>query len=111
MTGSRPTLSTRPSLRSGRRFSLCKIIFLPGKYFNNIVVFSDVRDIHDVVEITVYDEDKDHKFEFLGRIVIPLLRIKNGERKWYKLKDKTLRKKAKGEDAEILIEMNLNWNP
>ena len=77
----------------------------------NFLVFSDVRDIHDVVEITVYDEDKDHKFEFLGRIVIPLLRVKNGERKWYKLKDKTLRKKAKGEDAEILIEMNLNWNP
>ena len=73
--------------------------------------FSDVRDIHDLVEITVYDEDKDHKFEFLGRIVIPLLRVRNGERKWYKLKDKTLRKKAKGEDAEILIEMNLVWNP
>ena len=29
---------------------------------------SDVRDIHDVVEVTVYDEDKDHKYEFLGKV-------------------------------------------
>ena len=27
------------------------------------------------------------------------------------MKDKTLRKKAKGEEAEILLEMNLMWNP
>ena len=73
--------------------------------------FSDIRDIHDVVEITVYDEDKDHKYEFLGRVQIPLLRVKNGERRWLKLKDKTLRKKAKGEEAEILVELNLFWNP
>ena len=33
---------------------------------------SDVQDIHDVLEVTVYDEDKDHKYEFLGK-VDPLL--------------------------------------
>ena len=44
-------------------------------------------------------------------IMIPLMRIKNGEKKWYKLKDKTLRKKAKGDDPQILVEMNLFWNP
>ena len=27
-----------------------------------------MRDIHDVLEITVYDEDKDHKYEFLGKV-------------------------------------------
>ena len=59
-----------------------------------------MRDIHDVVEITVYDEDKDHKFECLGRIVIPLLRVKNGERRWYKLKDKTLMKDEDNQDPE-----------
>ena len=75
------------------------------------ICFSDIRDIHDIVEITVYDEDKDHKYEFLGRVQIPLLRVKNGERNWLKLKDKTLRKKAKGEEAEILVELNLFWNP
>ena len=44
-------------------------------------------------------------------IMIPLMRIKNGEKKWYKLKDKTLRQKAKGDDPQILVEMNLFWNP
>ena len=29
---------------------------------------SDVRDIHDILEITVYDEDKEHKYEFLGKV-------------------------------------------
>ena len=43
---------------------------------------SDVKDIHDFLEVTIYDEDKDHKYEFLGRIRIPLLRIKNNEKKW-----------------------------
>jgi len=42
---------------------------------------------------------------------MPLMRIKNGEKKWIKLKDKTLRKKAKGDDPQILVEMNLSWNP
>ena len=31
-------------------------------------MFSDVRDIHDILEITVYDEDKEHKYEFLGKV-------------------------------------------
>ena len=29
---------------------------------------SEVRDIHDILEITVLDEDKDHKYEFLGKV-------------------------------------------
>ena len=88
---------------------------------------SDVQDIHDVLEVTVYDEDKDHKYEFLGKvdiilrtsflhppptqIMVPLLWIKNGERKWIRLKDKSLRKRAKGEEPQILLEMNVFWNP
>ena len=88
---------------------------------------SDVQDIHDVLEVTVYDEDKDHKYEFLGKvdpflmdpifshfasqIMVPLLWIKNGERKWIRLKDKSLRKRAKGDEPQILLEMNVFWNP
>jgi len=45
------------------------------------------------------------------KVMVPLLRIKNDERKWIRLKDKTLRKKAKGEDPQILVEMNVFWNP
>ena len=96
-----------------------------------IVIFSDIRDIHDFLEITVYDDDKEHfwKYEFLGKVIlssinlitsseffflqimIPLMKINNGEQKWFTLKDKSLRKKAKGNDPRILIEMNLHWNP
>lgn len=72
--------------------------------------FSDVKDIHDILEVTVYDEDKDHKYEFLGRVKIPLLRIKNNERKWYSLKDKKLRKSAKGEGPQIQLEMFFVYN-
>ena len=101
---------------------------------------SDVQDIHDVLEVTVYDEDKDHKYEFLGKvdiilstffllgkvniilrtsllhrpptqIMVPLLWMKNGERKWIRLKDKSLRKRAKGDEPQILLEMNVFWNP
>ncbi len=42
---------------------------------------SDILDIHDCLDVTVFDEDKDHKSEFLGRVKIPLLRIKNEERR------------------------------
>ena len=71
---------------------------------------SDVKDIHDVLEVTVYDEDKDHKYEFLGRVKIPLLRIKNNERRWYPLKDKKLRKSAKGDNPQIMMEMFFVYN-
>lgn len=34
-----------------------------------------VYDIHDVLDITVFDEDKRGAPEFLGRVVIPLLQV------------------------------------
>ena len=72
--------------------------------------FSDVKDIHDILEITVYDEDKDHKYEFLGKVAIPLLRIKNNDKRWYMLKDKKLRIPAKGEQPQILLELFFVYN-
>lgn len=64
-----------------------------------------------VLEITVFDEDRDHKVEFLGRVAIPLLRIHNNEKRWYALKDKKMFSRAKGSSPQILLELNVAWNP
>uniref|UniRef100_A0A1Y1M0E4 C2 domain-containing protein n=1 Tax=Photinus pyralis TaxID=7054 RepID=A0A1Y1M0E4_PHOPY len=71
----------------------------------------NIKDINNVLEITVFDEDRDHKVEFLGKVAIPLLRVKSGEKRWYSLKDKKLRSRAKGSCPQILLEMTVVWNP
>lgn len=63
-----------------------------------------------VLEVTVFDEDRDHKVEFLGRVSIPLLRIRNNEKRWYALKDKKMYTRAKGNAPQILLEMSVTWN-
>ncbi|CAF1101576.1 unnamed protein product [Rotaria sordida] len=47
-----------------------------------------VQDIHSVLQLTIYDEDTNKNNEFIGKVVIPLLAIKNGEKKWMALKDR-----------------------
>ena len=37
--------------------------------------YRTVFDIHDVLDISVFDEDKRGAPEFLGRVVIPLLQV------------------------------------
>lgn len=37
-------------------------------------MFSTIKDIHEVLEVTIYDEDKD-RVEFLGKVDIPLLKV------------------------------------
>jgi hypothetical protein len=64
-----------------------------------------------VLDITVFDEDRDHKVEFLGRVAIPLLRAHNGEKRWYALKDKNLTTRAKGVSPQIQLEITVLWNP
>lgn len=63
-----------------------------------------------MLEITVYDEDRDHRVEFLGKLVIPLLRIKSGVKRWYTLKDKNLCVRAKGNSPQIQLELTVVWN-
>lgn len=36
---------------------------------------SNVKDIHSVLEVTVYDEDRDRSADFLGKVAIPLLHV------------------------------------
>ncbi|KAL4227592.1 Multiple C2 and transmembrane domain-containing protein 2 [Mactra antiquata] len=74
--------------------------------WNKLFTFN-VKDIHTCLEITVYDEDRDKKVEFLGKCAIPLLRIKPREKRWYALKDKKLIHRSKG---SILLEMDFVYN-
>ncbi|UXI16279.1 hypothetical protein NH340_JMT02222 [Sarcoptes scabiei] len=66
----------------------------------------NIKDIHDVLELTVYDEDKD-RCEFLGKIAIPLWKIRNGSKRWYVLKDKKLRHRSRG---HIFLEFWISYN-
>ncbi|XP_055374583.1 multiple C2 and transmembrane domain-containing protein isoform X2 [Condylostylus longicornis] len=78
--------------------------------WNKIFTFN-VKDITSVLEVTVYDEDRDHKVEFLGKVEVPLLKIKNGAKRWYVLKNKDMVARAKGNNPQILLEMYVVWNP
>ncbi|CAC5371380.1 Multiple C2 and transmembrane domain-containing protein 2,Multiple C2 and transmembrane domain-containing protein,Multiple C2 and transmembrane domain-containing protein 1 [Mytilus coruscus] len=75
--------------------------------WNKVFTFN-VKDIHSILEVTVYDEDRDKKVEFLGKIAIPLLRIRCGEKRWYTLKDKKLLNRTKG---AIMLEIDVVYNP
>ena len=54
------------------------------------------------------------RFEFLGKLALPLLKMENGRKRWYALKEKKLRCRAKGSSAtanpQILLEFELHWN-
>ena len=79
-------------------------------YWGKVFQFTNVTDICDILEITVYDENYDHKYDLLGRLKIPLLRIENDKKKWYSLKGKFLRFYAKGGQPRILLEMYFIYN-
>ncbi|XP_048838952.1 multiple C2 and transmembrane domain-containing protein 1-like isoform X8 [Brienomyrus brachyistius] len=74
--------------------------------WNKVFTFN-VKDIHSVLEVTVYDEDRDRTADFLGKVAIPLLHIQNGERKAYVLKSKELTGPTKG---VIFLEIDVIYN-
>uniref|UniRef100_UPI003AABB246 multiple C2 and transmembrane domain-containing protein 1 isoform X5 n=1 Tax=Centroberyx gerrardi TaxID=166262 RepID=UPI003AABB246 len=43
--------------------------------WNKVFTFN-VKDIHSVLEVTVFDEDRDRSADFLGKVAIPLLHVK-----------------------------------
>ncbi|XP_077944725.1 multiple C2 and transmembrane domain-containing protein 1 isoform X1 [Gasterosteus aculeatus] len=74
--------------------------------WNKVFTFN-VKDIHAVLEVTVFDEDRDRSADFLGKVAIPLLQIPNGEQKSYELKNKELTGRTKG---TIYLEMDVVYN-
>ncbi|XP_029920781.1 multiple C2 and transmembrane domain-containing protein 1 isoform X2 [Myripristis murdjan] len=74
--------------------------------WNKVFTFN-VKDIHSVLEVTVFDEDRDRSADFLGKVAIPLLHICNGEQKGYMLKNKELTGPTKG---IIYLEMEVIFN-
>ncbi|XP_051028484.1 multiple C2 and transmembrane domain-containing protein 1 isoform X3 [Acomys russatus] len=74
--------------------------------WNKVFTFN-IKDIHSVLEVTVYDEDRDRSADFLGRVAIPLLSIQNGEQKAYVLKNKQLTGPTKG---VIYLEIDVIFN-
>ncbi|XP_069369221.1 multiple C2 and transmembrane domain-containing protein 1 isoform X10 [Paralichthys olivaceus] len=67
----------------------------------------NVKDIHSLLEVTVFDEDRDRSADFLGKVAIPLLNIRNGEQKSYTLKNKELTGPTKG---VIYLEIDVIYN-
>ncbi|CDS42319.1 multiple C2 and transmembrane domain containing protein [Echinococcus multilocularis] len=73
--------------------------------WKKIFVFP-VTDIHSVLYITVKDDEKS-KPEFLGRVAIPLMKVRNHERSWYALKNADLTERSRG---SILLEFFFVYN-
>uniref|UniRef100_A0A3P8P5D4 C2 domain-containing protein n=1 Tax=Astatotilapia calliptera TaxID=8154 RepID=A0A3P8P5D4_ASTCA len=74
--------------------------------WNKVFTFN-VKDIHSVLEVTVFDEDRDRSADFLGKVAIPLLNVRNGEQKGYLLKNKELTAPTKG---CIYLEIDVIYN-
>ncbi|XP_040825006.1 multiple C2 and transmembrane domain-containing protein 2 isoform X2 [Ochotona curzoniae] len=75
--------------------------------WNKVFTFP-IKDIHDVLEVTVLDEDGDKPPDFLGKVAIPLLSIRDGQSNCYVLKNKDLEQAFKG---VIYLELDLIYNP
>ncbi|XP_049324626.1 multiple C2 and transmembrane domain-containing protein 1 isoform X2 [Astyanax mexicanus] len=73
----------------------------------NKVFTLNVKDVHSVLEISVFDEDRDRSADFLGRVAVPLLTIRNREQKAYVLKNKDLTGPTKG---VIFLEAEVFFN-
>ncbi|XP_022535454.2 multiple C2 and transmembrane domain-containing protein 2 [Astyanax mexicanus] len=67
-----------------------------------------IRDIHEVLELSVFGEDGDKSGNFLGKVAIPLLTVSNGQQITSLLKKEDLTGPSKG---SITLEMNVVYNP
>ncbi|XP_051953305.1 multiple C2 and transmembrane domain-containing protein 2 isoform X2 [Xyrauchen texanus] len=67
-----------------------------------------IKDIHDVLVLTVYQDDGDKAPDFLGKVAIPLLSVSNGQQITRMLKNNNLSRAAKG---SITLELDVMYNP
>ncbi|KAM4744075.1 LOW QUALITY PROTEIN: multiple C2 and transmembrane domain-containing protein 2-like [Anableps anableps] len=74
----------------------------------NQVFTLPVRDIHDVLIVSVFDDDGDKAPDFLGKVAIPLLSIHRRRRVVYMLKKEDLGRVSKG---SITLELEVIFNP
>ncbi|KAM3870613.1 multiple C2 and transmembrane domain-containing protein 2-like [Diretmus argenteus] len=69
--------------------------------WNKVFTFP-IKDIHDVVELTVFDENGDKTRSFLGKVAIPLLTVQNGKQECRLLKKEDLGRLSKGTITLVL---------
>ncbi|KAM4720409.1 multiple C2 and transmembrane domain-containing protein 1 isoform 2-T2 [Anableps anableps] len=74
--------------------------------WNKVFTFN-VKDVHSVLEVSVFDEDRDRSADFLGKVAIPLLNVHNGVQRAYLLKNKELTAPTKG---LIYLEIEVIYN-
>lgn len=74
----------------------------------NSVITLPVKDIHDVLTVTVFDEDGDKAPDFLGKVAIPLLSIRGGQQITLALLKQDLSGLSKG---SITLELEVIFNP
>ncbi|KAM6942732.1 multiple C2 and transmembrane domain-containing protein 2 [Xenentodon cancila] len=75
--------------------------------WNKVFTFS-VKDIHDVLVVTIFDDDGDKAPDFLGKVAIPLLSIRRGQQIAFPLKKEDLGRLSKG---SITLELEVIFNP
>uniref|UniRef100_A0A8C1C459 Multiple C2 domains, transmembrane 2a n=1 Tax=Cyprinus carpio carpio TaxID=630221 RepID=A0A8C1C459_CYPCA len=74
----------------------------------NIMLIFPIKDIHDVLVLTVYHDDGDKAPDVLGKVAIPLLTVSNGQQITRTLKNNNLSRTTKG---SITLELNVLYNP
>ncbi|XP_034426718.1 multiple C2 and transmembrane domain-containing protein 2 isoform X1 [Hippoglossus hippoglossus] len=75
--------------------------------WNQVFTFP-VKDIHDVLVVTIFDEDGDKAPDFLGKVAIPLLLNRQGQKFTFPLKKEDLGGLSKG---SITLELDVIFNP
>ncbi|XP_029953736.1 multiple C2 and transmembrane domain-containing protein 2-like isoform X2 [Salarias fasciatus] len=74
----------------------------------NQVFTLPVRDVHDALLVTLFDEDGDKAPDFLGKVAIPLLSIRRGQQITFPLRKEDLGRLTKG---SITLELEVIFNP